>query len=277
MKSEKKKYLIVLLITTGIFVVVFGLVNMINANRLANIDDLQRQITADLIATETQFDLLKTAPCNSIENTILSKELNELGRKLDFTQDSQGADDPDVVQLKKYYSLLQVKDYLLMEEFAGKCGIDISSILYFYNGNCKDCARQALVLNEFKRQYPDVRIYSFDANLDFSVIETFISLYDFGQVYPTLIIKDEAYQGLQGLEKLNELFPELVEQKIQQEQVESIQSFIIEELDIEEQPQLDKISDEEFMFTLGDGRSGVLRVTEGGSFEIEFDETKNTN
>ena len=41
MKSENKKYLIVLLITAGIFVVVFGLVSVINQNRLENIDDFR--------------------------------------------------------------------------------------------------------------------------------------------------------------------------------------------------------------------------------------------
>ena len=227
MNTDRKKYLIVLLITVGIFIVVFGLVALINTNRLANIDDLQRQITADLIATETQFDLLKTAPCRSIENTILSQELHELGRKLDFTQNSQGATDTDVIQLKKYYSLLQVKDYLLMEEFAGKCDIDINSLLYFYGSDCEDCIKQGLILTEFKRRYPEMRIYSFDTDLGFSVIETFASLYDFGDVYPTLIINNETYQGFQNLEDLKEILPEVVERKKVQERSKEGLSYIV--------------------------------------------------
>ena len=271
MNTERKKYLIVLLITTGIFIVVFGLVALINNHRLANIDDLQRQITADLIATETQFDLLKTAPCSSIENTLLSQELNELGRKLDFTQETQGATDTDVVQLKKYYSLLQVKDYLLMEEFAGKCNADINSILYFYKSDCSECIKQGLILTEFKKRYPEVRIYSFDTDLDFSVIETFTSLYDFDDVYPTLISRNETYQGLQTLEDLTVLFPELEQKKQDKETLENITEFIAGDGSTDGIV-VEKISDTEFSFVIDEDYTGLVVIDEEGNMMIVADE-----
>ncbi|MFT6361406.1 MAG: hypothetical protein ACJAV6_000574 [Candidatus Paceibacteria bacterium] len=271
MNTDRKKYLIVLLITVGIFIVVFGLVALINNTRLANIDDLQRQITADLIATETQFDLLKTAPCRSIENTILSQELDEFGRKLDFAQDSQGSTDTDVIQLKKYYSLLQVKDYLLMEEFAGKCDIEINSILYFYGYDCDDCIQQGLVLTEFKKRYPEMRIYSFDTNLDFSVINTFASLYEFGDEYPALIINNETYQGLQGLDALEEIFPEVVENKLTQERSEDGIEYI---LDLDDYQDL-SIKDISFGREINGTYEYFISATEGEEpdlLELLFDE-----
>ena len=213
MNTDRKKYLVVLIITSGIFVVVFFLIHFLNKEKIININDLQRKITVDLIATETQFDLLKTAPCDSLENTLLSQELNELGRKLDFTENNQGSNRNDVLQLKKYYSLLQVKDYLLMQEFAEKCDITIDSILYFYSSDCPLCTKQGYVLTEFKKRYPKVRIYSFDTGLDFSVINTFASLYNFKEVYPTLITDEKVFQEFIDIEKLIELFPELVLQK----------------------------------------------------------------
>lgn len=226
MNSDNKKYIFVLFITIGIFLVVFGFVNFLNNKRVANIDDLQRKITADLIATETQFELLKTAPCSALGNSVLSKELEEFGRKLDFTQQSQGADDPDVLQLKKYYSLLQVKDYLLMQELSGKCDTEIHSLLYFYASDCDECLNQGYILTEFKKEYPELRIYSFDSDLDFSVIGTFASLYDFQDVYPTLIIDDEIYQGFMDEQQLEELFPDLIANKEHYDIVESGKLFI---------------------------------------------------
>lgn len=226
MSQERKKYLIVFFITLGIFIVVFGMVNFLNQKKLANIDNLQRKITADLIATETQFDLLKSAPCSAIGNTILSAELGELGRKLDFAETNQGIKDPSVLQLKKYYSLLQVKDYLLMQELASKCEIKSDSLLYFYNNDCAECVKQGYVLTEFKERYPDLRIYSFDSGLDFSVINTFIGLYDFEDVYPTLIAHDVTYQGFVGLSELEKIFPELLQQKLQKEMIEKGKEYI---------------------------------------------------
>lgn len=234
MNPETKKYITVFFITLGIFIIVFGMVNYLNKQKLAEIDDLQRKITADLIATETQFNLLKSAPCNAVGNTILSVELGELGRKLDFAETNQGANDPEVLQLKKYYSLLQVKDYLLMQELASKCDINTDSLLYFYSDDCEECVKQGYVLTEFKKSYPKLRIYSFDSDLDFSVIDTFIGLYDFEDVYPTVIAHDRTYQGFIGLSELEELFPNLREEQEQNARIEEGALFILENLEIEE-------------------------------------------
>ncbi|MCA9351325.1 thioredoxin family protein [Patescibacteria group bacterium] len=227
-RSDYRTYGFVFLITAGIFVVVFWLVNTINAHKLAEVDDLQRKITVDLLATETQFDLLKTAPCDSlVEGSALSRELNEFGQKLEFAQSNQRSDDPDVEQLKKYYSLLQVKDYLLMQEISRACGLDTDAVLYFYSADCPDCTKQGYVLTEFKKRYPKVRIYSFDTDLDFSVIDTFTGIYDFEEIYPTLVIDSKVYQSFQGIEDLEALLPEAVEaQRIDDIAVEGI-DFIL--------------------------------------------------
>ena len=82
MKKNNRKYFFVFLITLGIFSSVFLLVNQLDKNRIAHVDDLQRKITVDLIATETQFDLLKTVPCDLFHGGIISEELSELGQKL---------------------------------------------------------------------------------------------------------------------------------------------------------------------------------------------------
>jgi len=226
-RTDYQKYLVVLLITMGVFFVVFTLVNTINNRRIASIEDLQQSITADLIATETQFDLLKTAPCEVLEKgSVLSRELGEFGQKLEFAQ-SQGADDPDVQQLKKYYSLLQVKDYLLMQEIADKCGTHIDAILYFYATECEDCIKQGYDLTEFKKRYPEIRIYSFDTDLDFSVIDTFAGLYDFDAVYPTLIINNKVYQSFQTLDNLEALLPEIVAAQVLQDRIDEGRNYIL--------------------------------------------------
>ncbi len=239
MNNEKRKYTTVFLITLGIFIVVFVLVNSFNKQKIANIDDLQRKITADLIATETQFELLKTAPCSALGNTILSRELGEFGRKLDFAQDAQGADDPDVIQLKKYYSLLQVKDYLLMQELAEKCESDIESLLYFYTPECDDCRKQGYVLTEFKEAYPELRIYSFDSSLDFSVIDTFASLYNFKNIYPTLIVREDIHQGFLDRKRLDELFSKMISEHQRKERVDKGIEFILDASDYSELTELD--------------------------------------
>lgn len=274
MNADKKKYIIVLLITVGIFIVVFGLVSFLNNKKIAHVGDLQRKITVDLLATETQFELLKTAPCDLLNSNVLSQELGDFGNKLDLAESNQGSNDPDVLQLKKYYSLLQVKDYLLTQELADKCNVDVDSLLYFYGDDCPECTKQGYVLTEFKKQYPELRIYSFDTDLDFSVIETFTSLYDFGEEFPTIIVGEDSYQGLQKISDLEELFPDLKRKKEQQELEDNIIEYIAGDGPIDG-IEIKKLLDNEYEFTVDGEFIGSVVVNSDNDFAIVAD--KNTN
>lgn len=210
MDKSRKKYIIVLIITVGIFVAVFSLVDFLDAKKRQNISQLQNRITVDLIANETQFDLLKNVPCKAINEAILSRQLGELGEKLAYAEKTQGVDNQAVVDLKKYYSLLQVKDYLLSQEVSKKCDTQIESIIYFYEQNCDDCTKQGYVLSELKKKYPWLRIYSFDRNLDFSIIKTFAGLYNISEPAPIIIINGKKYSGFKTVEEIEKYIPELI-------------------------------------------------------------------
>ncbi len=214
MQINKKKYIFVFIITVVLFISVFLVVSLFNKEKRANISELQRKITVDLIANETQFDLLKNAPCKAIESdSLLSRQMGELGKKLAYAEEKQGENNNDVIELKKYYSLLEVKDYLLSQEVANKCDIQIESIIYFYDHNCDDCSKQGLVLTELKRKYPWLRIYSFDRDLDFSIVETFAGLYDLSENAPIIIIGNEKYVGFKTISEIEEYIPELLIKK----------------------------------------------------------------
>lgn len=227
MQSEYKKYFIVLIITSAIFAGVFGMVNFLNNRKIAQIQHLQENISVDLLATETQFDLLKTLPCDRVQTSILSRELSDFGKKLSFAEESQGADDPSVLQLKKNYSLLQVKDYLLMQELSKKCSITTDFILYFYEQDCPECIKQGYILTEMKQNYPSLRIYSFDRNLDFAVMDSFIGSYNVKE-YPSLIINNKLYRGFHTVEDLEQLLPDVVKKKQHDDLVEEGKVFILE-------------------------------------------------
>lgn len=227
MEINKKKYIIIFAITSGLFASVFLLVNFLDSTKRESISDLQRTITVDLIANETQFDLLKNAPCKAIEGeSVLSRQMSELGRKLVYAEKTQGVDNKEVLELKKYYSLLEVKDYLLSQEVAQKCDIQIESIIYFYENNCEDCDKQGYVLTELKRLYPWLRIYSFDRGLDFSIVKTFANLYDLSEKAPIIIIDGEKYAGFKTVEEIEGYIPALALKKEQEELIEQGIDFI---------------------------------------------------
>lgn len=242
MNREIKRYIVALIITLGIFIAVFSLVNFLNTQKRANIRELQNSITVDLIANETQFDLLKNAPCKALSGEVLSKQLGELSEKLAYAEETQGAEKKAVVELKKYYSLLQVKDYLLSQEVAKKCDIQIESIVYFYEQDCSACIKQGYVLTELKRKYPWLRIYSFDLKLDFSIIQAFAGLYDLDEEVPVIIIGDTKYTGFKDISEIENYIPELVLRKEHENNIKKAYSFIGKEYNLDKEQEIFYIS-----------------------------------
>ena len=187
--NDWKKYVIVLFITSTIFISGLWLSNYLNNKKINQLKSIENNISLDLMSSETQFDLLQEQSCEDVSSgTILSSELNSLADKISYSENNIGIDNMDVISLKKSYSLLEIKDYLLMKKIRERCGENSIFILYFYkNDNCNDCTKQGYVLTSLREKYPDLRVYSFDYNLDLSAIRTMISIYKVPDDLPAIV------------------------------------------------------------------------------------------
>lgn len=209
-----QKYVLAFIITATIFAVAFYIAAIIDNRRIADIREIQEAIAIDLLSSETQFELLGSLDCDLLgEHPVLSEELNSLAERLSYTENNLGSDNEQVLALKKQYSLLQIKDYLLMQEISRKCGTKSVSILYFYSneeGDCENCGRMGEVLTYLRETYPDLRVYSFDYNLDLGALDTLIALRKIKPDLPALIINNRApVYGFKNLEEMQKLIPEL--------------------------------------------------------------------
>lgn len=209
------KYLLAFVITALIFGTAITANNYFNDRRVEQIRSIQEGISIDILSLETQFELLQEQSCENIsEDSVLSRELDSLARKLSFAESQLGVDSPEVLQLKRHYSLLEIKDLLLMQKVSQKCGLEPVFLLYFYSneeGECPECTRQGYVLTELSQRYPQLRIYSFDYNLDLSAIETLRDIRNIGPELPALVINDTSYSGFKSVEDIEEIIPELAE------------------------------------------------------------------
>jgi len=208
-----QKYILAFVITTAIFATAFYIAARIDDKRVADVRTIQDNIAIDILSTETQFDLLGEISCDLIsESPPLSSELNSLESRLSYTEDSLGSDNPQVVALKKQYSLLEIKDYILMQRVSQKCGLKPVFILYFYTnvGDCVDCRRASEVLTYLRQTYPTLRVYSFDYDLEISALQTLIGLRKIKAQMPALVINNRApVYGFKTLEEMHVLIPEL--------------------------------------------------------------------
>lgn len=222
---ETKKYVFAFVITAIVFFSALLISNVFSKSRIAEIKSIEDKIAMDILSSETQFALLKESSCKSIDhgNTAFSEELGVLAARLSYMEEKLGESDDAVIGLKKYYSLLQIKDYLLVEQVRQKCGVKPITIIYFYSnlGDCEDCKRAGYVLNKLREEFPELRIYSFDYNLDLSAVKTLKSIHGVRNKLPALIIWDENYYGFKSVEDIEKIIPQLKRLRAEHEKAEA--------------------------------------------------------
>ncbi|MBV9349776.1 MAG: hypothetical protein JO026_03425 [Patescibacteria group bacterium] len=202
--------LLAFFISALIFATGFYVSNSINKFRLGQVQTIEQQIAIDTLSVETQFDLLSRLSCDSVnESTELSTELNALAVRLNYTEAQLGTSNPQVVQLKSEYSLLEIKDYLLMQQVAAKCHLKPVFVLYFYSnkGDCPDCDSAGNVLTYLRQTYPQLRVYSFDYNLDVGALRTLIGIYKIGNSLPAFVVNGTVTYGVTDLASIEKILP----------------------------------------------------------------------
>ncbi len=204
------KYIITFIITSLLFVTAFYLSNYFANKKTADIKATEDQIAIDLLSSETQFDILKQSSCNQLDDSILADELDTLGSRLSSMETQIGTDNAEVIQLKKYYSILQIKDYLLMSAYGKECKLKPVSIVYFYANDCQECQKQGYVLTYLRDTYPGLRTYTFDYNLDLSAVKTLISLNKIPTTLPALIINGKTYNGFMSSDAVEKIIKPLL-------------------------------------------------------------------
>ena len=200
-----RKYVVVFFITVFIFLSAFYISNYFNSKKIDKIKGIRDQISIDILSSETEYTLLQELSCKNVSGSILSKQLEELGVKLEWSEINIGPTE-EVIYLRKYYALLQIKDYLLMKKISSRCGIKSAFILFFYPrvDNCSDCQKQRIVLSSLRAKYPELRVYAFDSSTDLSAVRAMLHIYKINDVkIPSIVIDDELLIGFQDIDSLD--------------------------------------------------------------------------
>jgi hypothetical protein len=199
-----KKYLIVFFITIGLFLTAGYISNYFGDKKIEQLKSIQDKIAIDILSSETQFSLVSELSCKNISDSVFSDELGELGSKLEWGEQNLGS--PETVSyLKKYYALLQIKDYLLAKKISERCGVKSAFILYFYTTaeNCSECEKQSLALSALRDRYEELRVYSFDYSTELSAVKAMLDIYKIKDTeLPALIVGDELLTGFHDTTEL---------------------------------------------------------------------------
>lgn len=199
-----KKYLIVFLITLALFLTASYVSNYFANRKVDQLKNIQNKISIDILSSEAQFSLLSQLSCKNISDVDFTSELGDLGSKLEWGQENLG-NNAEVTYLRKYYALLQIKDYLLTKKISERCNIKSAFILYFYTTaqNCSLCEREGIVLSSLKEKYPELRVYSFDYSTDLSAVKAMLQIYKIKDtVLPALVVDEDVLTGFTSAEDL---------------------------------------------------------------------------
>lgn len=212
-KNDWAKYLIVLVLTLGLFAVAAGLSNFFTNKKVDDMRATQDTLETDILSSETEFSLLSELSCQQDDGSEdLSNELSDMEQKIQYSEDNF-KDNASVIQLKRYYTILEIKDYILTKQINQRCGQTRIPILYFYTtaDNCTECTKQGFALTELREKYPDLRVYSFDYNIDLSALTALLKIYKIDDKdLPAIVIDDDKYTGFQSVESIEKAYPDII-------------------------------------------------------------------
>ncbi|MBW3002980.1 conjugal transfer protein TraF [Candidatus Woesearchaeota archaeon] len=206
---SKTKFITVFAVTALIFVIGVLIGSYITGIKLDQLTDMQDDLKTHAMSVEMQYEILSEDPCRAVNSTPLTDELNKIGERLVFMENELGWDDKNVMMLKEYFSLLELRHWLLMKKNNEICDERVVPILYFYSnkGDCPKCEQQGFVLTNLKRNHAPVRTYHFDINIENPAIDTVKDLYNV-KYAPAIVIGEKTFHGFLSKEKLEELYDE---------------------------------------------------------------------
>jgi len=206
-----RTYIWAFLITLIVFIGVTWVSTYFDNKRIDEISSIEDGISRNILSSETQFDLLRETPCENLDDSDLSKELDSLGQRVSYLEDTRGTDDSQVIKLKEDYALLEIKDYILMNTMSQKCATKPTFVFYFYSntGECPDCRNAGAALTALRQEYPDVRVYSFDYHSGVSAVQTLANIYKVKAQFPAYVIHSKPVYGVKSLSDIEKLMPEL--------------------------------------------------------------------
>ena len=192
--QSKKRYLFAFLIGTAIFILVFFLSYYISYLEFQRISTFQVETAYTIFEDKLNYVLFGGDICSEQAFQKISLDLGFQGRIIDDLEQKLGKQDQRVLFRKEFYTLIELEHLEFIKLMKEKCDSKINTILFFYSNDKKDIEDSenlGIVLNSVYNRNPEILIYSFDMNLNSTLIENLKNLYKI-DTPNTLIINENA-------------------------------------------------------------------------------------
>ena len=126
--------------------------------------------------------------------------------RLDYIENQRGKQDPEVMRLKSAYSLMEIRNFLLLSRIKQQCNGTYVFVLYFYSNQVYDQrVDQGMIIEKVRQKNPERMItYSFDVDVNNAAVDAFKNFYNI-TVTPAVIIDGVKYEGFMEEAKIESI------------------------------------------------------------------------
>jgi hypothetical protein len=198
------KYLIAFILTASIFIIGILTGVLVGNYKINKIDSYQRDIMAGVAIRNAQDKLIEQNICDFADASFANKELFTVADRLVGLENDLGTKNVNVIGLKKYYTALEIEEYIYLQKIKQKCGSKNVINLFFYSNEpakCPSCVDQGYVLTYLRTENPLLRTYSFDVDIDSELVNTLMQKYNITTV-PAMVFDDRVYNGFRSKDDL---------------------------------------------------------------------------
>ena len=115
--------------------------------------------------------------------------------------------EPEYTKLKRDYTLLSIRAWLLSLNVKEKCREKIFPVLYFYSSDskkCEKCVGQGVVLDEVKKKHDEFSAFLVDFDMDEPIVKAIKSAYNITKL-PAFVIDKKIYEGFKSLDEFEKI------------------------------------------------------------------------
>jgi hypothetical protein len=175
----------VFLFNIGVFLGYFGS-KIIEGSSISIIQSTNNEISN----LETLSLLEQNYPCSSSTLDVATERLGYISDLIDSMENQRGKTNSDVMELKKIYSVVEIRHMLLLKQRAENCGTNYSIVIYFYSNadECRgDTDRISFILTYLRNKFTNLRVYSYDINLNNDAVQILKNYYNATGCYKVLL------------------------------------------------------------------------------------------
>jgi hypothetical protein len=174
--QSKRRYLWSFLIGTTMFLLIFSVSYAMSYLEFQRVSTLQTNMAYDIFSHKLNYRMFEGDVCYSNAYRQITNDFNFQRAIINDLEVKLGKNNKDVLERKKFYTLIELEYFEFVKKLNQDCNQSIQVVLFFYSNNPDDLKNSedtGRILDNLYSKYPgDLAIYSFDINLNSSLMDS---------------------------------------------------------------------------------------------------------